>query len=475
MPFLPPDKKFAGDTHYRDEYSKRKNRVYQQAGPRPTSAFRRNNPHPHPDFLMPKNLVQQDKEQMLRSRVTEAVHQYMDKMIRTGRDPLKEMEQPKRSKAPAFSTYNRAPKVDLLKGFVKPTVKMLEKVRKQDRKQMKRERGNSYKKASKSYGDLPEDVQEEQDEEEEIVIRIPAKTHNPSKAIRYRVVRKPDAPVEQWVSHTGNVPGLTGVKRVHTPPTPPPDSARRPRTAGFAQEKHLRSKSAPLLDKADDAAEQEENEEDWEDVAGENEAKRPVLVKLQRPKTAGPVLARKMLVHPRMKHWIEGATDYEKEVAFNLLKTLNGSEQPPLPDDLRTTNRPSQKQKSIKANRIPQATHIYVPPSPAPRKPVPEREGKMDATTREWMRQVEQKINERSETPIERNYAQKIELRPTVRRQPRPKSLGDYTHENSFFRFSVPSYRRSFVIAPDWVSETLTRRRALKENPSANQLRYGSA
>ena len=84
----------------------------------------------------------------------------------------------------------------------------------------------------------------------------------------------------------------------------------------------------------------------------------------------------------------------EKEVAFNLLKTLNGKENPQLPDEFRTVNRPSQKQRSVKANRIPQATHIYVPPSPAPRKPVPERDGKMDATAKEWMRQVEQKINE---------------------------------------------------------------------------------
>ena len=81
-------------------------------------------------------------------------------------------------------------------------------------------------------------------------------------------------------------------------------------------------------------------------------------------------------------------------MAFNLLKTLNGGEKPPLPDEMKTTNRPSQKQKGIKASRIPQATHIYVPPSPAPRKPVPEREGTMDETTREWMRQVEQKLNE---------------------------------------------------------------------------------
>ncbi|XP_038072156.1 uncharacterized protein LOC119740800 isoform X2 [Patiria miniata] len=443
--------------------------------PGPVCGHRSNNPHPKADFLMPTNLVQQDKEQMLRARVTQAVHQYMDKMVRTGRDPLKEMEQPKRSKSPTHSVYNRAPKVDLLEGFVKPTVKMLDKVRKQDRKQLKRERGNSYKKASKSYGDVPDVVEEEQDGEQEIVVRIPAKVHNQSKGIRYRVVRQPDAPVEQWVSYRGNIPGPTGVKRAHTPPTPPPDAARRPRSVPVVQQKHLRSKSAPLLDKSDDTVDDEQNEEDWEDIDGGIEAERPVSVKLQRPKTAGPVLARKMMVHPRMKNWIEGATDYEKEVAFNLLKTLDGGGQPPLPDDLRTTNRPSQKQKSIKANRIPQATHMYVPPSPTSRKPVPEREGKMDATAREWMRQVEQKIYERSETPVARNYAQKIELRPTVRRQPRPKSLGDYTHENSFFRFSQPSYRRSFVIAPDWVSETLSRRRALKENPKANQLRYGSA
>ncbi len=84
----------------------------------------------------------------------------------------------------------------------------------------------------------------------------------------------------------------------------------------------------------------------------------------------------------------------EKEVAFHMLKTLNGGEQPPNSDELRLTNRPSLKQKSVKANRIPSATHLYVPPSPAPKKPIPEREGKMDATAKEWMRQVEQKISE---------------------------------------------------------------------------------
>jgi hypothetical protein len=82
--------------------------------PGPVCGHRSNNPHPKVDFLMPKNLVQQDKEQMLRSRVTEAVHQYMDKMIRTGRDPLKEMEQPRRSKTPMYSTsYNRGEKLNL--------------------------------------------------------------------------------------------------------------------------------------------------------------------------------------------------------------------------------------------------------------------------------------------------------------------------------------------------------------------------
>ncbi|XP_071795114.1 uncharacterized protein [Asterias amurensis] len=423
--------------------------------PGPICGHRSNNPHPRSDFLMPKNLVEQDREQILRNKVQNAVHTYMDKMIRSGRDPMKQ-----RSITPNNDRYNRAPKVDLLEGFVKPTLVKLDKVRKEDHKQLKRERGNSYKEAAKTYHEVPE-----QEDDQEIIVRIPAKLQNSSKSIRFRVVHKPDAPPGQWVANTGNVPGLAGLKRTHTPPTPPVGAARK-------HVLHRRSKSAPLLDKAD--SEDDSNADDWEDVEGSSEADIRGMVKLQRPKTAGPVLTQKMMVHPRMKSWMEGATDYEKEVAFHMLKTLNGGEKPQTPEELRPTSRPSPKQQNgHKANRIPSATHFYVPPSPAPKKPIPEREGKMDATAKEWMRQVEQKI-ERSEAPLPRNYTQKIELRPPVRRQPISKSLGDYTHENSFFRWSQPSYRRSFVIAPDWVSETLTRRRAQKENAPSTQLRYGS-
>ena len=61
--------------------------------------------------------------------------------------------------------------------------------------------------------------------------------------------------------------------------------------------------------------------------------------------------------------------------------------------------KPSRKTWETSVNRptIPPATHTfdaYVPPSPAPVKPVPNIHGTQDKTTKEWMKKVENAINE---------------------------------------------------------------------------------
>lgn len=62
---------------------------------------------------------------------------------------------------------------------------------------------------------------------------------------------------------------------------------------------------------------------------------------------------------------------------------------------------------------------------------------------------------------------------PQAPRKKRVTIAEEYRHENSHFMMTKPTYRRHFIIAPDWVSERTSHRR-LQQQGWARKSRLGS-
>ncbi|XP_072038144.1 uncharacterized protein [Amphiura filiformis] len=491
--------------------------------PGPVSPYRANRPHPRQDFLLPTNIVKMDEQQKFQSHVQSAVKDYLGKLYQNGHytsPQLSEIVRKTLGEGALRQSAIQPPDVntptmgesEMMENYVNPTEDALEKIIKDDQALLKREQGNSDKQAGKVYHDIAD-----QKEHLEILRSDSREHYNP---LYQRISRTPQLGSDNHKAHWLHwprahppTPGKRGLhenltapcqvkytqpksalmasvrksyptaatsgsaKRVHTPPTPPDRSSRRVKSAIYSAEVHNNMRRAQSLPP----------------TPRSKSASPPLLEK--RPKTAGPQLAKSMAMHPRMQAWIESATSYEKEVALSMLSTLSGRK--PTDEEFQkleaklncTPTKPKAGQAASKTRKtwaapvnkptIPPTTHTfnaYIPPSPAPVKAVPNRHGKGDHTTKEWMKKIEDTINDRV-TPQEfdRTTIQVLPRgsRPLARHQPRPKILDDYRHDNSFFNFTKKSATGQFTIAPDWVSERLKQRRR-PPKASKEQLRYGS-
>ncbi|XP_041465794.1 uncharacterized protein LOC121416309 isoform X3 [Lytechinus variegatus] len=436
MPILAKKKLFT--TQYYDDYRKGKRKLV-QTGMRPSSAHRRNNPHPQSDFLEPKNIKEQDAQMALQHRVQRAVQDYVLKSIGEGKlnnikRIMEHREYPQLTQSlparpgqgPGISIHPNQPKHIDLDGFIKSSLNILEEGQRADKKELKRERGNHYKAAAKTYG------------------QIPATPRPPSVKFQSTTPRKPLLNLSTQ-SMTG---GKT--KRTHTPPTPPLQARRSKSVAYEAQAAAL---------------------------AGSDE-QRPVL---SRSKTAPgqgkflllPVAPKSDNLAPRMKAWVEGATDFEKDVAYNMLQSLNGNQPVPRPA-APATSMMNQGRMGLANSRVPAATHVYVPPSPAPRQPVPNRNGRDDTQVQAWMKQLREKLELQQPGLDIRQLPKSLAAsHPQAPRKKRVTLPEEYRHENSHFMMTKPTYRRHFIIAPDWVSERTSHRR-LQQQGWARKNRIGS-
>ncbi|XP_011671500.2 uncharacterized protein LOC592490 isoform X2 [Strongylocentrotus purpuratus] len=438
MPNLAKKKVFT--TQYYDDYHKAKKK-FVQPGMRPTSAHRSNNPHPQSDFLEPKNIKQKDAQMALQHRVQRAVQDYVLKSIGEGKlgnikKIMEHREYPQLTQSlpagpdhgPGISIHPNQPKHVDLNGFIASSLNILEDSQRVDKKELKRERGNHYKAAAKTYGQIPA-----------------TPPPRPPSVKLQTLSRKPLLNLSTQSMTLG-----TKTKRTHTPPTPPLQ-ARRPKSVAYeAQAAALAGSGASTP------------------------MQRPVLY---RSKTApgqhpAPKATTDSLA-PKMKAWVEGATDFEKDVAYNMLQSLNGAQ--PVPRPAAPGNAMMNPRRSMPANsRVPAATHVYNPPSPAPRQAVPNRNGRDDTHVQAWMRQLREKLELQQPGLDVRQLPKSMAAsHPQAPRKKRVTIAEEYRHENSHFMMTKPTYRRHFIIAPDWVSERTSHRR-LQQQGWARKSRLGS-
>ncbi|XP_041465830.1 uncharacterized protein LOC121416331 isoform X3 [Lytechinus variegatus] len=456
MPILAKKKLFT--TQYYDDYRKGKRKLV-QTGMRPSSAHRRNNPHPQSDFLEPKNIKEQDAQMALQHRVQRAVQDYVLKSIGEGKlnnikRIMEHREYPQLTQSlparpggqgPGISIHPNQPKHIDLDGFIKSSLNILEEGQRADKKELKRERGNHYKAAAKTYG------------------QIPATPRPPSVKFQSTTPRKPLLNLSTQ-SMTG---GKT--KRTHTPPTPPLQARRSKSVAYEAQAAALAGsdEQRPVLSRSKTAPGQVEM------VGKHGKENRNEKEDEKAVKESLPVAPKSDNLAPRMKAWVEGATDFEKDVAYNMLQSLNGNQPVPRPA-APATSMMNQGRMGPANSRVPAATHVYVPPSPAPRQPVPNRNGRDDTQVQAWMKQLREKLELQQPGLDIRQLPKSLAAsHPQAPRKKRVTLPEEYRHENSHFMMTKPTYRRHFIIAPDWVSERTSHRR-LQQQGWARKNRIGS-
>ncbi|XP_070543515.1 serine/arginine repetitive matrix protein 1-like isoform X2 [Ptychodera flava] len=485
MPPTPRMIPFAGDlvtprTTYQDMFARKR-------GPpsmmRPTSALRRNNPHPREGFLDPKNLSKMDRDARMQERVKVAVKEYLDK--------LKEKEnKPKVVKIPQAFEKDRKP---IYKG---------EQVLQEATKVLAPNSERSFEPRVEA-------------------VRLPIQ-NNPRTTVAFRMVKKPPTPKSEqphwiaWRTQTPSTPGKVkpvyqsplAIKRARArTPTPPQmqhpstseeeEAPPRPRTApGFRMPTPPPPKpqtppaspaqSLPPRPKTPDIVEPETevhevtfaDHDDYE--TGSVRPLSPVAPSLRdaacsptRPISAmstSSLAAREMLLDPKLRNWVTSANDYEKQVAYNLFKSLNGGKAASLSRSMsamgyhgrgRSPVPPHERAVKSARPRAPAATHHGYEYETRP-----DRDGHDDEVVREWMSEIEKRLNERARTPqpeiIQRpkySLPMQHQIRPGSRQRYRKPPRKEYIHENSFFTNSNPTFRSHFIIAPDWVSEGLTIRK----------------
>nr|XP_006822842.1 PREDICTED: uncharacterized protein LOC100369839 isoform X2 [Saccoglossus kowalevskii] len=465
------------------------------------------------DFLEPKHRV--DKDVRLQERIQVAVKDYLDR--------LRERENPKiphafdREQKPKYRVKDKK----VLFSFVKPSSgQCMKKAREADRKQMQREKAYALKEVARVIN-APE--------QRSANLTVPAPppmkpTSFDSRNVKYQVVKRPVTPVDQrdhwiaWRTKTPSTPGKvkplynpplakynkTRYKRSHTPSPPQPpaiseEEPPRPMTAPgirvyTPQNRPIAPSPPPKTPVVESPIPPSPPAEDiydqstvpvCDDAASVDvPSVRNVACSPMRPDTTMSVsseAAREMMLHPRLKPWVNSANDYEKQVAYNLFKSLNGGKSASMARSISANGYQSpvpayeRMVKSARPQRgVPTSTQYGYDQSELH----PHRAGMEDEVVREWMQEIEKKINERAKTPQPEFHARPLYQLP-VHRQQRPCSrqrlkkppAKEYTHENSFFANASPTGRGHFIIAPDWVSEGLTIRK-LNAQALANRKRH---
>ncbi|KAJ8029953.1 hypothetical protein HOLleu_29491 [Holothuria leucospilota] len=422
MPVLLGKVKFAKSQYY-DDFGKRKRYLQKGMPARPSSSFRRNNPHPKADFLLPKTLKEDGDDSQIQVRVEQASRRYLDSLGYRQTDPPAKVlhkvllasqkippslpVQKATLSEPAMTNPSHA---DATSQFIQESLKLLEDSRKGDRGQMKRERGNSYKETAKDYA-------------------VSSQPQRPSKP-------KPSSSSQRRSSKLINSSGtdlVQSIKRSH--PTTPPGSATaspRPRSVSYEAQRSAQKKGSQISEtpSKDDGKITEQLEDSTND---KNTAK--VGIQESRPQT----VANYSDYSPRLQQWIQGANEYEKEVALNLFNSLRSS-----------------NVKLRKTSMSPSATGIYLPGG------IAGRNTREDQVVQQMMKTLQDDVDRQKSMPNLYESSKYIEGRPTFRQIRRAPSFDGYMHVGSQFRPTRPPFRKCFDIAPDWCSEGKTYRRLVK-------------
>ncbi|KAI8501319.1 hypothetical protein Bbelb_205900 [Branchiostoma belcheri] len=195
----------------------------------------------------------------------------------------------------------------------------------------------------------------------------------------------------------------------------------------------------------------------------------------------------------KFKTWAQNADDYEKQIVYDMLKSLNGGKsagpERSQPSSMRVHvatrgSSPVRLEKSASQNRAtrsaPARQRRKLAPTGANNGPPPAYrlngvDGRVDGNPREekilkdYMEDLEEKaylsqIFKSSGGKKERQV-ESGKTKVTIARLPpnpprwyrnQPKKSLDYTCNVSFFQHVRPPHRSHFIIAPDWTSERLT-------------------
>ncbi|XP_077988992.1 uncharacterized protein LOC144443398 isoform X2 [Glandiceps talaboti] len=449
-------------------------------------------------FLEPKNLSRMDRETRMQERVQLAVKDYLDKL--------------------QYKEHHTRLQ-DRVKGAVKD---YLDKVKDKENR-------------SKVASHIPHAFEENTRKpiykgdhalQEKLKMMKPAPSNQRTQTT-YKMVQKPPTPKQQrehwivWRTQTPSTPGK--VKPVYRPlvprnraktPTPPqvhepiPEevSPPRPMTApgirrpsppplppdspALSQpQQQIRPRSKTPADKPDDLeAHVTYDGEQFDSNSVKLEFPpapevREVACSPLRPDSrlsTSSVVAREMFLHPKMSKWVDVADDYEKEVVYNMFKTLNGGKSKAMARSLSANGHHGYSpvpppQRAVKSARLAATDYGYE------REAKPDRDGHDDMQVREWMSEIERRLNDRAKTPqpelvARPKYSLPVkhhhhQIRPGSRQRYKKPPVKEYVHENSFFSNANAGCRGHFIIAPDWVSEGLTIRK-LEAQAVANKRRH---
>ncbi|XP_071965312.1 uncharacterized protein [Antedon mediterranea] len=468
------------------------------------------------DFLEPKHMKEKDAQARLEAQVQKAVnHLQMDntRVREAVQEYLDKVKTEKKNIPPKIphATFNTMTTERPHGGRMTRSKTMAEMRPKSTQEIMEADfRDGVQPRVERQQTSLAERTYHDDFEFEDHTEGRPFKSCSPgpsSPPIRTRVVKRPitptfyrehwttwrtetppepgmrDKPIK-WVHRSSKLPLSKPVKRVHTPPTPPPGHRHKAMATDIERRtpspvtilRHMRSKSCPPPQEKPQVYRVRYEEDD--DVNTNNTDNQSVIA---RPTTAGPIIAKSMIEHPRMKNWMTGATDYEKEVAYNLLHTINGGKGPEMAAKVNNIRPRSNSASNRKRVPVPKATLLHrAPSSPNLRSPDVEAKGVDSNSLKKWMKKVEKQLEEHNCTqtmPQEKLYTKKVDIKlprtgapQSAHHQPRIMTPEAYSHENSHFFMTGSQSRGHFVIAPDWVSEGASHRRLLRQ-AKENQLR----
>ncbi|XP_035667469.1 uncharacterized protein LOC118410087 isoform X4 [Branchiostoma floridae] len=207
----------------------------------------------------------------------------------------------------------------------------------------------------------------------------------------------------------------------------------------------------------------------------------------------------------KFKTWAQNADDYEKQIVYDMLKSLNGGKsagpERSQPSSMRVHvatrgSSPVRLEKSASQNRAtrsaPARQRRKLAPTGANNGPPPAYrlngiDGRVDGNPREekilkdYMEDLEEKayLSEifKSSSGKKDSQVQSGKSNVTIARLPpnpprwyrnQPKKSLDYTCNVSFFQHVRPPHRSHFIIAPDWTSERLTVRKKINHMVSSS-------
>ncbi|XP_071845279.1 uncharacterized protein [Apostichopus japonicus] len=386
--------------------------------PGPVSNWRSNKPHPTGDFLSPKSLNDDDSH-VVQIKVEEASRRYLDNLGYSQTNPptkllhnvLKASQKLSHEAPPKQDVPLQGPSKTTSKGasdFIQESLKLLETSRKGDRGELKRERGNSYRVAAKDYATTP----------------IPPRSGKPTlSASNGRSSKLLNSSGSQLVQN---------MKRGHST-TPPGTStgSPRPRSVTYEAQRVAQKKAMRIPTSADETKITDQLKISTNGSLDTEQ----VGIEETRPMTAADLST----YSPRMKSWVEGANEYEREVAFNLFNSLR-----------------TDKGGLRKGSMLPDATGVYVAGGKS------NRNTREDQVVQQMMKLLGDDVDRQSNMP---NVYQKQSnsARPQYRQMRRAPSFDGYMHLGSQFQQTRAPFRKSFDIAPDWCSEGKTYRRLIRK------------